>query len=102
MNRTSTMNEEFSFTNVFCAEYEILLDQCQRALSEWSERSESAREAQLTGEAVGRELLRLQARFAKRYAVLEKHTHTCERCVSASEMNRFTAQGAGLSPLSVC
>jgi hypothetical protein len=99
MNRTSAMNEELSFTNVFCAECEILRDQCQRALSAWRDRSESAREAQLTGEAVGRELLRLQARFAKCYAVLEKHTYTCARCVSASEMNRFKAQ---LSPLSVC
>lgn len=102
MNRTATMNEELSFANLFCSEYEALLDQCQIALCAWSDRSERARHANLTGEAVGRELLRLQARFAKSYDVLQKHVRSCERCVAASQMNQFRLDGVTQDPLSAC
>jgi hypothetical protein len=92
MNDLNTMNDELSFADAFCTEYESLLDQCQHALSSWSDRSEKARRDQLTGEAVGRELLSLQARFAKCYTILQKHTRTCERCVAVSQMNKFIAE----------
>ena len=89
MKHTSTMNEDLSFTCAFCSEYESLLDDCQLALSAWSSRSEYVRDAHLTGEAVGRELLRLQAHFAKSYDVLQKHIRNCERCLAASQVNEF-------------
>jgi hypothetical protein len=73
------------FLEVFlCGEYEKLLDQCQQALEAWSLRSEQIRQSRLTGDEVGRELLRLQAYFAKMYCVLQKHTETCPRCQLAS------------------
>ena len=89
INRMSATNEEVSFAEAFCSDYEALLDQCQLALSAWSDRSESARLAHLTGEAIGRELLRLQAHFAKSYAALQKHVHSCERCVAISQLNQL-------------
>ena len=89
MNRTIAVKQDIPFANAFCSEYETLLDQCQLALTAWSDRSEYARNAQLSGEAVGRELLRLQARFAKSYDILQKHVHNCERCVAASQVNRI-------------
>lgn len=102
MNRTSAMNEELSFTTAFCSDYETLLDRCQRALSAWSDRSEYARDAQITGEAVGRELLLLQARFAKSYDVLQKHVHSCERCVAASQLQQFHLERVAQHTLLVC
>jgi hypothetical protein len=92
MNDLNTFNEELSYTNAFCSDYESLLDQCQQALSAWSDRSEKARRDQLGGEAVGRELLSLQARFAKCYTVLQRHTRNCERCIAVSKMNKFIAE----------
>jgi hypothetical protein len=102
MNRTTAEHDDVSVSTMFCSEYETLLDQCQFALAAWSDRSESARDAHLTGEVVGRELLRLQARFAKCYTVLQKHTQNCERCVAASALNQLHAQCTSLSPLLVC
>ena len=92
MNDLDTFNEELSFAGAFCSEYESLLDQCQQALSAWSDRSEKARRDQLSGEALGRELLNLQARFAKYYTVLQRHTRNCERCIAVSQMNKFIAE----------
>ena len=102
MNPTTAANDDVSVSTVFCSEYEALLDQCQLVLAAWSDRSESARRAHLTGEAVGRELLRLQARFAKCYTVLQKHTQNCERCVAAAALSQLHAQCTSLSPLLVC
>jgi len=102
MNSTRVMNEELSFANAFCSQYEALLDQCQVALSAWSDRCDAARLEQLTGEAVGRELLRLQARFAKSYDVLQKHVHSCERCVAASQVSRMQLERPELNSLPVC
>lgn len=103
MNDLYTTNEDLSFADAFCAQYESLLDQCQRALSAWSDRSEKARRQHLSGDAVGRELLSLQARFAKCYTVLQKHTRTCERCVAVAQMNKFIAESTNDDVrLSIC
>ena len=102
MNRTSTISDDLSFTTAFCSEYEFLLDQCQLALFAWSNRSENARHAHITGEDVGRELLRLQARFAKSYALLQKHVHSCERCVAASQINQLRLENVGQPALPFC
>ena len=102
MNRTIAMDEELSFTTAFCSDYEKLLDHCQLALAAWSDRSEYAREADISGEAVGRELLRLQARFAKCYAVLQKHVHSCERCVAASQIQQFHLEHSLQHSVPVC
>ena len=102
MNRTSSVNEDLSFTSAFCSEYEALLDQCQLALSAWSERSEYALQAHITGEAVGRELLRPQARFAKAYGSLQKHVHSCERCVAAAQIAQLRLDGVPQNSLAIC
>jgi predicted secreted protein len=82
------MTEELSFEFLLCGEYERLLCECQKALDHWNSRSERIRQAQMSGEEPGRELLRLQARFAKSYAVLQRHIEHCERCQLAARMNR--------------
>ena len=81
------MNDELSFDVLLCGEYEKLLNDCQRALNHWNGRSERIRDAQQTGEQAGRELLRLQARFAKSYTVLQRHVERCDRCQLAARMN---------------
>ena len=63
-----------------CAEYEQLLKQCQQALILLHERREQVRQDRLTGVEVGRELLTLQARYAKAYSALLKHSKSCDRC----------------------
>ena len=82
------MSTELSFEVLLCGQYERLLNECQHALDHWNGRSERLRQMQMTGEETGRELLRLQARFAKSYAVLQRHVEHCERCQLATRMCR--------------
>jgi len=88
----NNMSEELSLADSFCTDYERLLDECQQALSAWSARSEKIRQSRVTGESVGRELLRLQTQFAKCYTVLQKHTRTCERCLAFARIDQIIAE----------
>jgi predicted secreted protein len=90
-------NEELSFEFLLCGEYENLLNQCQQAFEHWNDRSEHLRQEQKTGEATGRELLRLQARFAKAYTILQRHVERCERCQLAAKMNVSEADAHALA-----
>jgi hypothetical protein len=67
-------------TSLFCDEYEALLRRCQNALEKWTQRREEAWQMGLRGRALGGELVRLQADFAKSYAVLQKHVRECPLC----------------------
>jgi hypothetical protein len=64
----------------FCNRYEKLLADCQKALQIWSNRREQAWQMGLRGKELGGELVRLQADFAKSYAVLQKHKRQCVLC----------------------
>jgi len=76
------MNSERSYQTSFCTDYDSLLHECenaQRIWSEWREEMNSLGAYRLNKQ-VSDELLRLQAKFAKAYARLERHTHECELC----------------------
>ena len=83
----NAVNDELTFEALLCGDYETLLNDCQQALDRWNERSEQIRETKQTGVGTGRELLRLQARFAKSYTVLQRHVRRCERCELAARMS---------------
>lgn len=82
------MIDELDLEVLLCGDYEKLLNDCQKALDHWNARSERVRQTQQTGDEAGRELLRLQARFAKSYAVLQRHIERCERCQLAARMSQ--------------
>src|SRR2546426_12409813 len=63
-----------------------LLAECQRALETWNEhRAESCQFRFIEREA-GDGLLRLQAKYARAYAVLQNHERNCPHCRLASRM----------------
>ncbi len=76
------MNSERSYQSSFCNDYDALLHECENAQRIWSEWRDEMNSlgAHRLNKQVSDELLRLQARFAKAYARLEKHTHECELC----------------------
>ena len=86
------MSDELTVEVLLCGEYEKLLEECQQSLDDWNERSEEIRQTHRKGEAAGRELLRLQARFAKSYTVLQRHIERCEECQLAVRVNQTVAQ----------
>jgi len=63
-----------------CAQYEILLKECEAALEAWDERREQIAESHLSGKEVGDDLLRQQADYAKAYTALRKHMSKCWIC----------------------
>jgi hypothetical protein len=81
-----TKNEKQSPKTVFCTQYEQLLELCQNALSSWAKRREEAWQMGLRGKELGGELVRLQAEFAKSYAILSKHTRECPLCKVVSKI----------------
>jgi hypothetical protein len=87
-----------------CSKYERLLEQCKRALLEiWATRREEAWQMGLRGKELGSELVRLQADFAKSYAVLQKHVRECALCEFESKIvNSIPYNNADKQSLSAC
>jgi hypothetical protein len=80
------MNERLSVKTTACSEYQRLLEESQRALEIWNEqRSENCQSRVIGKEAVDK-LLRLQANFARAYAVLQRHARNCLRCQLVSRI----------------
>jgi hypothetical protein len=66
-----------------CETHQGLLDECNAARSEWNARRGEISKLGLRGKKIDNELMRLQAKFAKSYAMVRTHLRGCECCQSA-------------------
>ena len=66
-----------------CETHQGLLDECNAAQIEWSSRRREISKLGLRGKKIDNELMRLQAKFAKSYAMVRNHLRGCECCQSA-------------------
>jgi len=66
-----------------CETYQGLLEDCEIARQEWNERRAEISELGLRGKGIDDELRRLQAKFAKSYAMVGNHLRDCGSCESA-------------------
>ena len=83
------MNSDVTAQSTFCNEYDSLLHECenaQRNWSEWREEMNFFSSKHRINKEVSDELLRLQAKFAKAYARLERHNRECEICQFAARI----------------
>jgi hypothetical protein len=80
------MNKQLSVKTAVCSEYQRLLEESQRALKIWNEQRAKNYESRLIKKEEGDELLRLQAKFARAYAVLQRHSHGCLICQLVSRI----------------
>ena len=71
---------------IVCAGYQRLLEDCQRALEIWNEHRAEISQSRVIGKEAGNELLRLQAKYARAYTVLQDHLHNCFRCQLVSRI----------------
>jgi hypothetical protein len=85
------MNTTVSYKTAVCAQYEILLKECEAARQNFDEQRGEIRRFHPSGKKVGDELLRLQANYAKAYTALRKHLRSCEIC-------QFFAKNSGRNP----
>lgn len=93
----NTEKEKRNFKTSVCSKYEELLVECQNALEVWAKRREEARQMGWHGKEIGGELVRLQAAFAKSYAVLQKHTRECPLCEFVSKIAKDNSQSPYLT-----
>jgi hypothetical protein len=66
-----------------CETHQGLRDECSTARDEWNTRRAEISKLGLRGKKIDNELMRLQARFAKSYAMVRSHLRGCECCQSA-------------------
>lgn len=72
-----------------CPEYQLLLEQCQKALILWQQRRSFAERTPFARASAIEELNRLQENYARAYALLESHEQSCGTC-------QYIAKIAGL------
>jgi hypothetical protein len=80
------MNNQVSVETAVCAEHQMLLAECQRALEIWNEHRAEFCQFRFMRREAGDELLRLQAKYARAYTVLQNHERNCSLCQLASRM----------------
>jgi len=81
------MKNQISINPTICSEYQKLLEESLIALEDWNDHRAEFSSRRLVGREAGDKLLRLQASFARAYAVLQRHAEDCALCqlVSATE-----------------
>ena len=82
------MSKQLSVDTTVCNEYQRLLGESQGALEIWEEHRAEFCEFRFIGREAGDELLRLQAKYARAYALLQNHERNCSRCQRESRNER--------------
>jgi hypothetical protein len=77
-----------------CENYQTLLEECERALTNWNERRAKITQSRLVGKDAGDELLRLQAKYARAYTVLQNHAHHCSFCQLVKRLEGRTSENS--------
>lgn len=86
------MRRQLSVETMVCSEHQRLLEESQGALEIWHEHRAEICRSRLIGKEAGDELLRLQAKFARAYTVLQNHAHNCLRCQLVSRIAGCSSQ----------
>ena len=82
------MSKQLSVDTTVCNEYQRLLEESQGALEIWEEHRAEFCQFRFIGREAGDELLRLQAKYARAYALLQNHQRNCSRCQLESRNER--------------
>ena len=80
------MSTQLSINTSICSEYQRLLEESQSALEIWNEHRAEFYQFRFIGTEAGDELLRLQAKHARAYTVLQNHAHNCSLCQLVSRI----------------
>ncbi|SRR5216684_3806359 len=80
------MSKRLSVNTSICSEYQRLLEESQGALEIWNEHRAEFCQFRFIGREAGDELLRLQAKYARAYTVLQNHERNCSLCQLASRI----------------
>ena len=84
--RGRKMKKQFSIETAICAEHQRLLEECERALEILNEHRAEFCGFRSVERKAGDELLRLQAKYARAYTVLQNHKRHCLVCQLVSNV----------------
>ena len=98
------MSKQLSVNTLICSEYQRLLEESQRALEIWNEHRGEFCHFRFIGREAGDELLRLQAKYARAYTVLQNHARNCSLCQLGSRIEGRDSQNSSdtLSSYELC
>jgi len=74
------MTKQLPARVMVCSEYQRLLEESARAREAWSKLRYEVCWTELIPKKTVDELLRLQAKYARAFSLLQKHVHACARC----------------------
>ncbi len=78
--KVMTMSRQEYVRSGICERYQALLEECGNALAVWDKSRARVAESGPAGKEEGDEIFRLQAKYARAYAALQKHVHECVLC----------------------
>jgi hypothetical protein len=84
------MSKQLSVNTWLCSDYQRLLEESQSALEIWNEHRAEFCQFRFIGREAGDELLRLQAKYARAYTVLQNHERNCSLCQMLAPLDRGT------------
>ncbi len=88
------MSTQLSVNTSICSEYQRLLEESQSALEIWNEHRAEFCQFRFIGREAGDELLRLQAKYARSYIMLQNHERNCSLCQLASRMEAYDSENS--------
>src|ERR1700752_3181465 len=92
------MSKQLSVNTLICSEYQRLLEESQRALETWNEHRAEFCQFRFIEREAGHELLRLQAKYARAYTLLQNHERNCSLCQLASRMEQRDSENNSAAP----
>ena len=88
------MSKQVSVNTSICSEYQRLLEESQRALEIWNEHRAEVCQFRFIGREAGDELLRLQAKYARAYTVLQNHERHSSLCQLVSRIEGHDSENS--------
>jgi hypothetical protein len=80
------MSKQLYVNTPVCSEHQRLLEESENALEIWNEHRTEFCQFRFIKREAGDELLRLQAKYARAYTVLQNHERNCSLCQLATRM----------------
>ena len=80
------MTKQLSATGMECSEYQKLLENSAATRFAWRKLQAEMCWTRLVPKEIADELLRLQAKYARAYTLLQKHVHACGQCEPLSRI----------------
>ena len=80
------MSKQLSVNTSVSSRYQRLLEESQSSLEIWNEHRAEFCQFRFIGREAGDELLRLQAKYARAYTVLQNHERNCSLCQLVSRI----------------